>query len=267
MNEAASEPVDIDAELPDGFLHSLHQEPIRTENSDRTNPCTVDAWHLRLVIPDSNRNKKVSRHLRRIARAHAKLQEGMQKDDVNPTLIEQQFNATDNALSQVFRILRERVQARRVRQKNPEKSLVWLKAQLSRLERTTERTLTFATRANHHKEGTIRDALIDAVRLGILFAGEIINTVQTRQDDFWTDFSAEDFLDLKNTRNLIAHAENIGDEETLEKARHGVQEVNNALRCTFFPTDAGSGEFKIPGPLLESLPRVNTKVEKEPKAR
>lgn len=255
-------------DLPDGFLHSICRDSFDTQNSDGTEPARLPGWKLTLAIPKQERNKPLAGALRNLERAKDTLGDALKNGSLTPGLIEQQMNAADNALERVFATLLDRLRSRRRRQKDPTDSLRWLEGEFGRLKTLTHQTLSFCNHAHQHSEGDTRAAFVDAVRLGILFIGEVINRVEQRQDDFWLNFSAEEFLDLTQTRNLIAHAQTVPDDEILNQAATTVRDVHAAVHRTFFPTEseAQGGKFKIPGTVWDELPRVNPALPGRPSA-
>lgn len=268
MNRESDSEENKGIDLPDGFFHSIHWDSFDTRNSDGTEPARLPGWNLTLAIPKQERNNQLAGALRNLESVRDTLGSALKNGSLTPGIIEQQMNTADNALDRVFATFLSRLRSRRRRQKDPTDSLRWLEGEFGRLKTLTHRTLSFCNHARQHSEGDIRAAFVDAVRLGILFIGEVINKVEQRQDDFWLNFSAGEFLDLKQTRNLIAHAQTVPDDEILNQAATTVRDVHAAVRRTFFPTgsETESGLFRIPGTVWDELPRMDPVLPGRPSA-
>ena len=145
-------------DLSDGFIYGINRGSFDTQNSDGTEPARLPGWNLTLAISEQERNKPLAGALRNLERARDTLGDALKNGSLTPGLIEQQMNAADNALEQVFATFLNRIRSRRRRQKDPTDSLRWLEGEFGRLKTLTHQTLSFCNHAYQHSEEDTRAA-------------------------------------------------------------------------------------------------------------
>ena len=196
----------------------------------------------RVAIPDWDKNRGLLNSIRKGHLAQQKLLTKLQGEGANRPWMSQRFNEVDKAVAAVLTIVAERIRTRRWREKERGEALQHLQDAFSDLQQWAAKATRYCHLAENCTDPVEKETTLDAACLGLLKVGELINKVERMQHGFWEDFSAAHFLDMRHTRNLIGHTDDLEGEDAIPLGTGIVQDLQSAIQRTLFPANAGPDE-------------------------
>ena len=235
-------PTSTDDETVDGILVQIGKTDLTIAGEQPSRIQKRPGYEIKLAIPDWDKNRALLNSVRKGHQAQQKLLTTLQGEGVSRSWMSQRFNEVDKAVAAVLTTVAERIRTRRWREKERGEALQRLQDAFRDLQRWATKTTRYCHLAENCTDPGEKETVLDAAHLGLLKVGELINKVEQMQHGFWEDFSAVHFLDMRHTRNLIGHTDNLEGEDVIPLGTGIVKDLQTAILGTVFPENTGPGE-------------------------
>ena len=231
-----------DQEAVDGILVQIRKTDLRIADEQAGRIQTRPGYEIKVAIPDWDKNRGLLDSIRKGHLAQQKLLTKLQSEGASRPWMSQRFNEVDKAVAAVLTTVAERIRTRRWREKERAEALQRLQDAFRDLQRWAAKATRYCHLAENCTDPVEKETVLDAACLGLLKVGELINKVERMQHGFWEDFSAAHFLDMRHTRNLIGHTDDLEREDVVPLGTGIVQDLQSAIQRTRFPANTGPDE-------------------------
>ena len=234
-----------DQETVDGILVQIRKTDLTIASEQASRIQKQPGYEIKVAIPDWAKNRGLLdavRSVRKAHRAQQKLLTKLQGEGASRQWMSQRFNEVDKAVAAVLTTVAERIRTRRWREGERGEALQRLQDAFRDLQRWAAKATRYCHLAENCTDPVEKETALDAACLGLLKVGELINKIERMQHGFWEDFSAAHFLDMRHTRNLIGHTDDLEEQDVIPFGTGIVQDLQSAIQRTLFPANAGPDE-------------------------
>ena len=193
-----------DEEPVDGILVQIKKTELNIANAQSGQVQKRPGYEIKVAIPEWHQNRSVLKTVRKGYGAYKQLLARMGGDGASKEMIAQRFVAIDKAVAESLSTVAGKIRTRRWRERERGEAFQHLQDAFASLQVWTSKSIRYCELAEQCQNPSEKDIILDAACLAVLKVGELVNRVELMQHGFWEDYSAENFLDIRRMRNLVA---------------------------------------------------------------
>ena len=242
-------------EAVDGILVKIRKTDLTVSGEQAGQTQKLPGYSIDIAIPDWDKNRDLLKHVEKGYRAHQKIIVKLQGQGASRAWLTERFVEIDKTVSAALSTIAKRIQTRRWRDRERGKTLQVLRGVFSDMQRWTEKASRYSQRAEACSDPDEKEMLLDATIFSILKIGELINKVELMQHEFWKDFSAAHFLNIRHMRNLAVHTDDLTEERITSLGKGIIRDLHLAVQHTLFPlqTSSEKGGYMVSTSKLRDL--------------
>lgn len=234
-------------EAVDGILKNVKRNRSTISRANGTQEI-VDGYEVNILIPEWEQNGKLIKEAQEALNAKAVFIEEAKRNDLGVNLVKDKMDQIDKSFEKILWEVCRRI--RRQRRRNNQ-NLDEVKKVFTNISKDMRKSIQYHEyKTNNNSERSMK---IDALKMNIVRIGEYVSQLENTQKDFWKDFGAENFYDMKKIRNKLAHAEELREGEIKCLVAEEFPIFIEIIDRTYFALNDKEG-FSIPTDLLRSLP-------------
>ena len=244
-----------DQKAVDGILVRIEKADLTITGEQPGGVQKRPGYEVKVAIPDWDMNRSLLDSVKKGHLAQQKLLTKLQGEGASRPWVIQRLDEVDKVVATSLTTVAERIRTRRWRERERGDAFQRLQDAFRDLQRWAAKAIRYCHLAENCTDPVEKETVLDAACLGLLKVGELINKVERMQHGFWEDFSAVHFLDMRHTRNLIGHTDDLDGGDVIPLGTGIVQDLQTAIRHTVFPENTGLDEagFMIPTRVLREL--------------